>query len=366
MLSIVINVKNGEKYLVRVLNSLTKFNEIVLFDNYSTDRTIEIAKAYPNVKIVQEPFCGMGKVRNNAAKHTTNDWILAIDCDEIIHPELTKKILSMKFSVNTVYQVLRYNFYDNYKIDGASWENDWVARIYNKTATQFSESDVHESLNTKNQHIERIHDGFIYHFPYDAVAQLIDKMQFYSSLYAKQNLGRKNPKLFSIPVRAFMMFLKCYLLKRGFRFGYEGFIISCYNSIGVFSKYIKLYELIHKCKLGLFVKINSHKDAVKLIQYINHQTLLPNFIWISNENLIEDEFEVVSQLIKHDLIIQSEIIINDSNLTIDKQIRGLNNTNLVDKVIYCEIEKLSNIQALAKIKQAIKKAQVLPIGCQVY
>ena len=88
MLSIVINVKNGEKYLARTLNALTRFEEVILFDNYSTDKTIEIAKTYSNVKIIQEPFCGMGKVRNLAAKHTTYDWILAIDCDEIIHHKL--------------------------------------------------------------------------------------------------------------------------------------------------------------------------------------------------------------------------------------------------------------------------------------
>ena len=248
MLSIAINVKNGEKYLDRCLNALRCFDDVVLMDNHSTDQTIAIAKKYPNVQIIEHDFLGFGKCRNILATYAKYDWLFFVDSDEIISNQLAKTLQSMKFCDGCVYSILRHNFYDNYLLNSSSWSNDWVNRIYNRKETKYAESDVHESVETNNLIIKKITSGAIDHFPYENISQLIDKMQFYSTLYAKQNLGKKKIRLYSIPFRAIITFIKCYFLKRGFKDGFVGFTISSFNAIGVFVKYIKLYELNRKAK----------------------------------------------------------------------------------------------------------------------
>lgn len=248
MLSIAINVKNGEKYLDKVLSALGQFDDIVLLDNYSTDNTIAIAKKYSNVRIFEHEFCGMGKVRNMVAGFAKYDWVFFVDSDEVVSQELVNTLLKTKFEDGYIYRILRYNFYDNFLVNTSSWGNDWILRLYNRNQTRFAENEVHDSFIQNGIKEKKLYGGVIYHFPYESVAQLIDKMQFYSTLYAKQNLAKKKVWLFTVPFRALFMFIKCYVLKRGFIDGYEGFLISSFNAIGVFVKYLKLYELSHKRK----------------------------------------------------------------------------------------------------------------------
>ena len=312
MLSIVINVKNGAQYLRRTLNALSAFEDVVLLDNYSTDDTIAIAKEFSNVRIFEHEFCGMGKVRNLAASYAKNDWVFFVDCDEIISPQLSEVLLSTKFQSGNIYRVLRKNYYDGYRIDSSSWGNDWILRLYNKTETRFQENEVHDSFIKNNLQETKLHGGYMYHFPYDNVDKLIDKMQFYSSLYAKQHFNKKKCNLALLPFRAFLMFFKCYILKRGFIEGYEGLAISSYNAMGVFSKYIKLYELSYKRNIGLAIYLkNIDNSILATINYINEQTLLPNKVLFiiddndSNKNK-QDELEL---LIKNNLVVDGNVII---------------------------------------------------------
>src|SRR5579863_6833733 len=195
-LSIVINVKNGEDTLGRCLSSLRKFSDVVVFDNYSTDKTIEIASSYPNVSIVQHEFCGMGKVRNLATAHAKNDWVLFVDCDEVLHPDLVQTVLSTDFVRGTIYLIKRQNYYANSLVNSSSWENDWIKRLFNRNDTRFVQNEVHESFEVNDQiKYKKITTGFIYHFPYRTVSELIHKMQFYSTLYAKQHFNKKTPYL---------------------------------------------------------------------------------------------------------------------------------------------------------------------------
>lgn len=280
MLSVLINVKNGARHLEKCLDALHKFDDVVLLDNYSTDNTIAIAKRYPNVRIFTHEFGGMGRMRNLLATYAKYDWVFFVDSDEIVSSDLVDKLLHMQLQDGYVYSVLRHNFYANCLLDAASWGNDWVNRIYNRKQTSYSDAEVHESVKTQGLLVERINQGQIYHFPYENIRQLLDKLQFYSTLYAEQNCSKKVAKLYQIPFRTWFMFIKCYILKRGFRHGFEGFVVSVFNAMGVAVKYLKLYELQHKRVLGMVVTLPQNSTEVqKLIKMINAQVLLPHKVF---------------------------------------------------------------------------------------
>ena len=280
MISIIINIKNGERRLESCLNSLVKFDEIILLDNYSTDNSIKIASKFKNIKIYQCVFDGMAKVRNKALNYATNDWVFFIDCDEILEPQLVETILNFKFKDKHIYSIYRKNYYNNLLINASSWGNDWVTRIFNKNDNSYDESFlVHESI-ANNCAAEKIKNGCILHFPYENVSQLIDKMQRYSCLYAQQYISKKKPKLYTIPLRTFFMFLKSYILKKGFMYGFEGLVISYFNSMGVFTKYIKLYENIYIKNMAII--INASDITINLIDQLNQQIYLPCQVFIFN------------------------------------------------------------------------------------
>lgn len=330
MLSIAINVKNGANYLPRCLNALSKFNDIVILDNYSSDGTPLIAKRYPNVRFFQAEFHGMGHARNLLAKYAKYDWLLFIDCDEVLNPQLVKCLLNFKFEDKHVYQLHRYNFYAKTLIDSSSWGNDWVTRIYNRKQTSYMDTDVHESVITNGLTIDKITSSFIFHFPYNSISELISKMQFYSTLYAKQNLNAKHTNLYLLPLRSCFVFFKSYIIQGGFKQGYEGFVISSFNAIGVFVKYLKLYEISNELNINLVISgINSIQELSLIITNINMQHLLPKrvIILISPELLISYSKAYLSTLFNSELVVPYSII-ESSNSYIGQAINDyLSNSN---------------------------------------
>jgi len=370
MLSIVINVKNGEKYLVRCLNALTRFKDVVVLDNYSTDKTLEIAQTYPNVRVFQHEFCGMGKLRNIAANYAKHDWLFFVDCDEIVSQKLVDTLLTLQFKNKHVYSVLRHNFYDNFKVNASSWGNDWILRIYNRNQTQFSNNEVHESVILHGLTEKKIHGGFIYHFPYTSVAELIDKMQFYSTLYAKQHFGKKQVNLYTLPFRTAFMFIQCYILKCGFLYGYEGLIISTFNAIGVFTKYIKLYELSYKRKIAVAVGVvQNMPEIMSLIEKINQQTLLPEqvLVLVDDKLLDTNTLSTIQELLNTHLIVQAKVIgaVNQDIATILGSYM-INQPNL-QNIAYIRANNLLNNSKLFKqCKNAILAEKTLQSGIEIF
>jgi len=355
LLSIIINVKNGERYLDRCLNSLSKFDDVVILDNFSTDDTLDIASKYTNVRVFQHDFCGMGQLRNMAASYAKNDWIFVVDSDEVLSPQLVDKLLAMNFKDSHVYLVKRHNYLANQLINSSAWENDWVARIYNRKITKYSLHEVHESVITDGLHKTKIDQGFIYHFTYEKVEELIDKMQLYSSWYAKQNYSKKRLSLFSIWLRSVFTFFKCYIIKRGFLDGFEGLVISTYNALGVFSKHVKIYEICYNKQLGLALSLSNINDLADIINNINQQQLLPEHVFlIVDDSILEINSQEIAKLLNGRLIIPFAIIgktNQDENVIINS---FLINYPGLNHIIYLKDNKmLKDLKLLKKCKKIV-------------
>jgi glycosyltransferase involved in cell wall biosynthesis len=224
------------------LESARAFQEVLIWDTGSTDRTVEIAQEFPNVKVHRALFEGFGKTHNSASHAANCDWILSLDGDEVLSEPLVQEILSLSLDPSCVYAILRHNFLNQKRIKWCGgWHPDWVDRLYHRKHTKFSDAPVHEKiLLTGMQEVRLTHP--LLHFPYLEIGDFLNKMQIYSSLFAEQHKGKKNTSFFGALWHSWFAFAKSYFLKRGFLGGKEGLMISLYNGHSTFYKYLKLME----------------------------------------------------------------------------------------------------------------------------
>ena len=240
--SAVMIVKNGGRTIRRTLESLKEFEDVVVYDNGSTDDTVAIAREFPNVNLIEGNFDGFGTTKNRAASFAKNDWILIIDGDEVVDDTLLHALQTKPLENKTLYIVNFLAFYKEVQIKHCGWNNQKIRRIYNKSVTGFNDNAVHENIIDDGMNKEEI-PGNMKHYSYMNISDFIVKLDRYSTLFANDNVGRKS----SSPLKAFFnglySFFRTYILKRGFLDGYVGLIISFSHMATNFYKYIKLYEM---------------------------------------------------------------------------------------------------------------------------
>lgn len=247
MISVTILTKNSQKYLVEVLDAVKRFDEVVIYDNGSSDETLKIVEKYPNVTLYRDKFLGFGPTHNKASSLAKHDWILSIDSDEVVTPEMAETILSLKLDPGAVYSFPRHNYFNGKFIKWCGWYPDRQIKLYNRAKTKFTDAQVHESIISENMNHVPLQAPLI-HYSYACMADFLNKMQSYSTLFATENAGKKSSSPIKAVLHGFFAFFKSYILKRGFMGGYEGYVISAYNGHTAFYKYLKLYEANQKKK----------------------------------------------------------------------------------------------------------------------
>lgn len=249
-ISVTILTKNSQKYLPEVLSALQKiFDEVLIYDTGSCDQTLEIARQFPNTIIYERSFIGFGPTHNLASSLAKHDWILSIDSDEIVTPELANEIQALTLMRGSVYSFPRHNEYRGKWIRWCGWYPDRQIRLYNRLDTQFTEAQVHEAVEVRDLKEVSL-EAPLRHYSYHQVSDFLHKMQSYSSLFALQNQGKKSSSLSKALRHGFYAFFKSYILKRGFLGGREGFEISFYNANTSFYKYLKLAEANQQLKVA--------------------------------------------------------------------------------------------------------------------
>lgn len=243
MISVTVLAKNSAKTLGKVLDSLKPFDEVLVYDTGSTDGTLELAKSYPNVRVVSGPFEGFGKTHNKASALAHHDWIFSVDSDEVVDEELLRTLKSLSLDPKSVYRVRRKNFYKGVWIWSCGWYPDAVVRLYNRKSTEFSQDDVHERVLAEGMEIAEL-QGHLLHTPFFGSEDFLRKMQHYSTLFAEQNAGKKEASFPKALFRGAYTFFKTYFIKRGALQGSRGFEISFYNAATAYYKYLKLSERI--------------------------------------------------------------------------------------------------------------------------
>ncbi|MBC79166.1 MAG: glycosyl transferase [Chloroflexi bacterium] len=239
--SVFIITKNEERFIERALKSVSQFDEVILVDSGSTDKTLEIAKKY-NAKIFSKEWQGFSKQKQYAMSLCKNDWVLNLDADEEIGTNLInelKKIIR-EDKVDGV-RLMRNDLFIN-KFPSKLIKKNHNLRFYKKSKASFNKNKlVHESA-TINGNVILINHAFK-HFGYNSIEILNKKNNDYSSLKAEEKYNKKIR--FSI-IRLLLVFpatfIKEYIIHRKMFSGIRGFILSVMNSYYAFIKEAKLFE----------------------------------------------------------------------------------------------------------------------------
>jgi glycosyltransferase involved in cell wall biosynthesis len=242
-ISVVIITKNAERTLERCLRSVEWATETLVVDSGSNDDTLTIAEKL-GAKVHTSDWRGFGPQKNLAMRLATSDWILSIDADEFVTPNLAQEIMSVVGDANAhdVYELDRISNYCGRKMLHSGWRPDYVARLFKSGKAEFSQDLVHERLLFKG--VPGRLTGKLDHDSFYSPDEVIEKMNRYSTLGAQQlfDAGKQSGVLTPL-LHAAGAFLKTYVFRAGFLDGAEGFFLAISNAEGAYYKYVKLYYL---------------------------------------------------------------------------------------------------------------------------
>jgi len=245
-ISAIIITKDEEHSIRECLQSISWVDEIIVVDSESKDQTLKICKEF-RAKIFTKSWQGFGPQKNEAIKHAKYKWILSIDADEIITPELKKEIIAITKSNNPseAYSICRRSFYCGRLIKFSGWQSDFVVRFFQKKFCKFSDDLVHEKVLVNGVTLKT--KSYMIHNAFENFEEVIKKINVYSSLSASM-FYKKNRKssLKKAILHAFWSFIKTYIFKLGFLDGKYGFMLSISNAEGTYYRYIKLMMLHSK------------------------------------------------------------------------------------------------------------------------
>ena len=219
-------------------------DEVIVLDSGSTDATREIARAHGATVIEGDgAWPGFGPQKNRALDHATGEWVLSIDADERVTPELRADIVAAMGSASqAVYAMPRLSQFCGRFIRHAGWSPDPVVRLFRRGAARFSDDLVHEKLVFSGAAGMLGHP--LLHYSYRDYSDVLRKIETYSSAGARQAFqAGKRATPGSALIHGVWAFLRTYVVRLGLLDGVQGFGVACMNAQASYYKYIKLWHL---------------------------------------------------------------------------------------------------------------------------
>src|ERR1700743_1851344 len=223
-ISAVLMVRDAEVTLAATLDGLRRFGEVVVFDNGSKDRTLEVAGRYPNVRVHKGEFTGFGPTRNKAASLARHDWVFSIDADEVPDEALLSAMDALSLDSKLAYSVERQNYLLGKRVKHGGWGSQWLTRLYDRRAHAFTEVAVHEKVELKRGEAAQVPPGTLKHMPMQDAGDFLVKMHRYTMLKAGESRRTYPPAI--ILLKTFWAFIRSYILRLGVLDGWRGVLIS--------------------------------------------------------------------------------------------------------------------------------------------
>jgi glycosyltransferase involved in cell wall biosynthesis len=239
---------NEEVHIKEAIESVLWCDEIIVVDSYSSDKTIDIAKSFPKVRILQHHYEHSAAQKNWTIPQATHPWIFLLDADERPTPELVKEIQNI-LKTGTKYSgfwIFRRNHFMGKRINFSGWQSDKVIRLFKKSDCKYQNKHVHAEIESTGP-ISLLDEKLI-HFTYKDLSSYLKKADRYTTWGALdrfqkfQKAGRKIG-LGYLVIRPLARFIRHYFWRLGFLDGTHGFVVSALAAHNVFIRAVKIWRL---------------------------------------------------------------------------------------------------------------------------
>jgi glycosyltransferase involved in cell wall biosynthesis len=240
-ISVAIITKNEERNIKEALESVRDFEDIIVVDSFSEDRTVEICRDYTS-RVYRHEWQGFSRQKQRAVDYSKNEWVLILDADERVTPGL--KLEMMRVISEDDYSgffIPRKNFFLGKWIRHSGWWPDYTLRLFKKEEAYVEPREVHEKVIVSGP-VSYLRNPLL-HYTYRTIGDYIKKMETYSSLSAEEI--KRNGLLLSglkLLINPFLVFIKMYILRLGFMDGARGFMLAVLYAVQTFLKYAKALE----------------------------------------------------------------------------------------------------------------------------
>ena len=239
-LSITIITLNEERRIGKCIKSVSFADEVVVVDSGSQDRTVEIAEQ-AGARVIQQEWLGYGRQKQFAVEQATNEWVLCLDADEWLSPELSRSIQSvLEHPEFSAYQFPRRNRFMGRWLRHGEGYPDWSLRLFHRDHAHWSEDEVHEKVVPDGE-TGKV-SGDLMHESEETLKQYLAKQDSYTTLQARRLRGEgKESSIIKMVLSPIVRFIKFYLIRRGFLDGAPGLVhilIGCHNSSMKYAKLI--------------------------------------------------------------------------------------------------------------------------------
>lgn len=242
--SAIVTTFNEADCISDCLGSLAWCDEILVVDSHSTDRTREIARSFDRVTVLTRTYFGAASQKNWAIDRCSHEWVLILDADERVTPELRREveaILAAPVSA-TAYSIKRRTFALGSEIRYSGWQHDRVVRLFRRGAARYPNRRVHADMETLET--PPVLEAFLDHHMVDKLDEYAERTRRYALWGAAQlwRDGRTRTGLWQVLVRPAWRFFRTFILQLGFLEGARGLIMCGVPAYGTFLKYATVWK----------------------------------------------------------------------------------------------------------------------------
>lgn len=262
-LSVIIPCKDEEENISFCIESVLSIaNEIIVADSGSSDKTMEIAHEY-KCRIIEREYINSANFKNWAIPQAKCEWVLIVDSDERVSPELAveiSEILKSDSPDNNGYFINRRNYLFGKLVKRSGWGTDYVLRLFKRDMAKYKEMRVHSEIIIKSGKIGKLREKFE-HYTYWNYFQIMKKYEMYTT-WAAEDMRDKGvkPGFVNLTFTPAWRFFRHYFLQRGFLDGKAGLIVSGLSMYYVFLKYAKLWKMTRTGKRPVPPAIKEIKE----------------------------------------------------------------------------------------------------------
>jgi glycosyltransferase involved in cell wall biosynthesis len=245
-LSVTIVTRNEEERIGACLEEVAWADEIIVVDAESADGTVDIAKRYTS-KLFVRPWPGFAAQKNFALAQATQPWVLSLDADERVSPELRREIQTVLETDGPLdgYYIPRKNFFLGRWIRHGTWYPDHQLRLFRRQRGTFRDVSVHEAVELQGR-VGYLRAPLL-HFSYQGIQDFVDRANRYSTLAARDLVARgQRISALDLLLRPLGRFCAMYVIGRGFLDGPRGLLLAVLYSYYVFLRTAKAWDLRQK------------------------------------------------------------------------------------------------------------------------